>query len=66
MALDLVGEVMDVDDGAPTETSGLGRRPLKGRMRVPSPAASTMARFGGVETGGTGAIESVLPLGHLN
>jgi hypothetical protein len=39
---------------------------LKERMRVPSPAASTIARFGAVMIEDASAIYSVLPPRRLN
>src|SRR3979411_3038251 len=49
----------------PTCTNGLGIRPLKGLIRVPSPAASTMAHVGPAILSANSLI-SVLPLPSSN
>ena len=46
--------------------AGLGTRPLNGRMRVPKPAASTMACLGAVAGLGFLAIKGVLRARGLN
>ncbi len=61
-----VEHVVDQRLAADRAPAASGSWPLSGRMRVPRPAASTMARFGQCDSVDASAIDVYLPCGRLN